>query len=146
MIEWKVTVNKRVISRDTEEDVALTPSAFWPVTLRRKLEKLLEGKTARKGRVRPDDTSIVVSVNNRSQRDLTKQIQVVEKELSRLSKKLKQRQGKYFGCKLRNGDYQVIHSRTINKLAETILYLEVLAWIHVKITLSSVFFYEPRLV
>ena len=72
MIEWKVTVNKRVISRDTEEDVALTPSAFWPVTLRRKLEKLLEGKTARKGRVRPDDTSIVVSVNDRSQRDLTK--------------------------------------------------------------------------
>jgi hypothetical protein len=36
------------------------------------LEKLLEGKTARKGRVRPGDTSIVVSVNDRSQRNLTK--------------------------------------------------------------------------
>lgn len=53
MIEWKVTVNKRVISRDTEEDVALTPSAFWPVTLRRKLEKLLDRKTAREGRMTP---------------------------------------------------------------------------------------------
>lgn len=38
MMEWKVTVNKRVISRDTEEDVALTPSAFWPVTLRQARE------------------------------------------------------------------------------------------------------------
>jgi hypothetical protein len=27
-IEWKVRVNKKVISRDTEEDVALTPSAY----------------------------------------------------------------------------------------------------------------------
>jgi hypothetical protein len=27
-IEWKVIVNKKVISRDTEEDVALTPSAY----------------------------------------------------------------------------------------------------------------------
>ncbi|TQB67486.1 hypothetical protein MPDQ_005492, partial [Monascus purpureus] len=72
MIEWKFTVNKRVISRGTKEDVSLTPSAFWPLTLGRKLEKLLEGKTARKGRVRPDDTSNVVSVNDRSQRDLTK--------------------------------------------------------------------------
>jgi hypothetical protein len=72
MIEWKVTVNKKVISRDTEEDVALTPSAYWSVILRGKLEKLLQGKTSREGRVRSDDTSIVVSVNDRSQRDLTK--------------------------------------------------------------------------
>lgn len=26
-IEWKVTVNKKVLWRNTEEDVALTPSA-----------------------------------------------------------------------------------------------------------------------
>ncbi|OQD82597.1 hypothetical protein PENANT_c020G06751 [Penicillium antarcticum] len=43
--EWKVTVNKKVLSRDTEEDVALTPSASWPTTLKGKLEKFLEGKT-----------------------------------------------------------------------------------------------------
>ncbi|KAJ5261107.1 hypothetical protein N7478_011702 [Penicillium angulare] len=71
-IEWKVTVNKKVISRDTEQDVALTPSAYWPMTLRGKLEKLLAGKTSSKGRVRSDDTSIVVYVNDRSQRDLIK--------------------------------------------------------------------------
>lgn len=39
-IEWKVTVNKKVISRDTEEDVAPTPSAYWPMALKCKLEKL----------------------------------------------------------------------------------------------------------
>jgi hypothetical protein len=46
-IEWKVTVNKKVLSRDTEEDVVLTPSAYWPKTLKGKLEKLLEGKIPR---------------------------------------------------------------------------------------------------
>ncbi|KAJ5500650.1 hypothetical protein N7453_009701 [Penicillium expansum] len=71
-IEWKVTVKKKVISRDTEEDVALTPSAYWSLTLKGKLEKLIQGKTSRKGRVKPDDTSIIVSVNDRSQRDLLK--------------------------------------------------------------------------
>ena len=83
-------LNKKVISRDTEEDVALTPSAYWPVNLRPKLEKLLEGKTSRAGRVRSDDTSIVVSVNDRSQRDLTKRFEnlnidwtAVEKQLLR---------------------------------------------------------------
>lgn len=63
-------LNKKVISRDTEDDVALTPSAYWPVILRPKLKMCLEGNTAGRGRARPDDTSIVVSVNDRSQRDL----------------------------------------------------------------------------
>ncbi|CAG8263094.1 unnamed protein product [Penicillium salamii] len=89
-IEWKVMVNKKVISRDTEEDVALTPSAYWPMTLKCKLEKLLEGKASYKGRVRSDDTAIVVSVNDRSQRDLMKRFDhfyidwtTVEKQLLR---------------------------------------------------------------
>lgn len=88
MIEWKVTVNKRVISRDTEEDFALTLSAFWPVTLRRKLEKLLESKTTRKSRVRTDDTWIVVSVNDRSQRDLTKRFDNLDVEWTAVGKQL----------------------------------------------------------
>jgi hypothetical protein len=71
-IEWKVTVNKEVLSRDTEEEVALTPSAYWPMTLKGKLKNLLEGKTPGKRRINSDDTSVVVSVNDRSQRDLMK--------------------------------------------------------------------------
>jgi hypothetical protein len=39
------------------------------MTLKGKLERLLEEKIPRKGRVRSDDTSIAVPVNDRSQRD-----------------------------------------------------------------------------
>jgi hypothetical protein len=56
------------------------------------LEKLIQGKTSRKGRVKPDDTSIIVSVNDRSQRDLLKRFDhldidwtAVEKQLLRWS-------------------------------------------------------------
>ena len=28
-IKWKVTVNKKVISRDTEQDLVLAPMAYW---------------------------------------------------------------------------------------------------------------------
>ncbi|OQE68824.1 hypothetical protein PENNAL_c0145G00226 [Penicillium nalgiovense] len=87
-IEWKVTVNKKVLSRDTEEDVVLTPSAYWPMTLKGKLEKLLEGKTPGKGRVRSDDTSIVVSVNDRSQRDLMKRFDHLDIDWTAVEKQL----------------------------------------------------------
>ena len=87
-IEWKVTVNKKVLSRDTEEDVALTRSAYWPMTLKGKLEKLLEGKTLRNGRVKSDDTSIVVSVNDRSQRDLMKRFDHLDIDWAAVEKQL----------------------------------------------------------
>ncbi|CEJ61521.1 hypothetical protein PMG11_10052 [Penicillium brasilianum] len=87
-IEWKVMVNKKVISRDTEEDVALTPSAYWPMTLKCKLEKLLEGKPSYKGRVRSDDTAIVVSVNDRSQRDLMKRFDHLDIDWATVEKQL----------------------------------------------------------
>ncbi|KAJ5531481.1 hypothetical protein N7527_004874 [Penicillium freii] len=86
--EWKVTVNKKVLSQDTEEDVALTPSAYWPTTLKGKLEKLLEGKTPGKGRVKSDDTSIVVSVNDRSQRDLTERFDYLDIDWTAVEKQL----------------------------------------------------------
>ena len=63
-IEWKVKVNNRSVSEDT--------SAYWPLVLREKLHKVIEEKVARKRRVRSDDTSILVSINDRKQRDLKK--------------------------------------------------------------------------
>lgn len=74
MIEWKVKVNNRLAAQDAEQDVALSPSAYWSLVLKNKLDNLLERKISHRRRVRSDDASTVVSVNNRTQRDLTKGI------------------------------------------------------------------------
>ncbi|KAJ5993082.1 hypothetical protein N7451_008806 [Penicillium sp. IBT 35674x] len=69
-------MNKKVISRDTEEDVALAPSAYWSLTLKGK------------GGARSDDTSIVVSVNDRSQRDLLKRFDHLDIDWTAVEKRL----------------------------------------------------------
>jgi hypothetical protein len=71
-IEWKVTVNNRVVAKDTEPDLVLAPSAYWVKVLRQKLESRVKTKTQRSRRVRSEDTAVAVSVNDRSQRDLNK--------------------------------------------------------------------------
>jgi hypothetical protein len=60
------------VSKDTEEDVVLAPSAFWQLSLEKKLEKDLRRKTARHRQLRPDDTVIVASTTDRTKRNLTK--------------------------------------------------------------------------
>jgi hypothetical protein len=71
-IEWKVVVNNKVVAKDTEQDLVLVPNAYWHLCLKPKVEKLLDKKVAHNKHVEFDDTSVVVSVNDRSQRDLTK--------------------------------------------------------------------------
>jgi hypothetical protein len=72
LIEWKVTLNNKLITKDTEQDLVLAPNFYWSPFLRPKLEKLPRKKLSPNKRVRPDDTNVVVSVTERSERDLTK--------------------------------------------------------------------------
>jgi hypothetical protein len=71
-IEWKVTLNGKLISKDTEQNFVLAPTFYWPLFLKPKLEKLLCKKVSSNRRVTPDDTNVVVSVAERFERDLTR--------------------------------------------------------------------------
>jgi hypothetical protein len=74
VIEWKVTLNNRVLAKDTEQDLVFQPSLYWQ-KIKEKAERIMEQKKARNQRVRSDDTTVVVAVNERSQRDLTKRFE-----------------------------------------------------------------------
>jgi hypothetical protein len=60
------------LTNDTEQNLVLAPGAFWDQTLKPKLHQLLAKKTPRNKCYEPDETNVVVSVTDRSQRDLTK--------------------------------------------------------------------------
>jgi hypothetical protein len=85
-----VVVNNKVVAKDTEQDLVLVPTAHWYLCLKPKVEKLLSKKVAHNRHVEFNDTSVVVSVNDRSQRDLTKRFDnmdvdwfVIERQLIR---------------------------------------------------------------
>jgi hypothetical protein len=61
-IEWKLTINNKGVSKDTEQDLVLVPGAFWRTALRPKLEKLLHKKIPPNKSFKADDTNITVSV------------------------------------------------------------------------------------
>lgn len=77
-----------MVAKDTEQDLVLVPAAYWHIYLKPKVEKLSGRKVANNKHVEYNDTSVVVSVNNRLERDLTKRFNnididwlVVEKQL-----------------------------------------------------------------
>jgi hypothetical protein len=65
-IVWKVTLNKKLISKDTEQYLVLAPQYYWSFSLRPKLERLVRRKLSQYEDVTCDDTSIVVTNTSRS--------------------------------------------------------------------------------
>ena len=78
-VEWKVTHsernkrNKKVVSRDTEQDIVLAPAAYWTQILQPKVRRILRKKIGLDGKPRAEETIVMVSVNDRAERKLTKQ-------------------------------------------------------------------------
>jgi hypothetical protein len=67
-----VGINNKKLSKDTEQGAVLAPAIYWGFCLKDKVDKLLCRKLPRGRQVKCDDTSVVASVNDRSERDLTK--------------------------------------------------------------------------
>lgn len=87
IIEWKVTINNRVVSKDTEQDLELKPRFYWQA-ITEKAKKIIGRKKNSNQRVRLDDITIVVSVNDRKHRDLTKQFEYTDVDWTAIEKQL----------------------------------------------------------
>ena len=66
-----MTLDHRVLVKDTEQDLDSTPSLCWE-KIEQEAERLLHQRINHGRRVRLDDTTVIVSVNNHSRHDLTK--------------------------------------------------------------------------
>jgi hypothetical protein len=88
-IEWKVRVNNREVSKDTEQDLVLAPASYWRLFLKLNLEKVLLRKMVAKNRtVKCEDTKIVVTITERSERDLTKRFDDTDIDWSVIERQL----------------------------------------------------------
>ncbi|KAF4921187.1 hypothetical protein CGCF245_v015639 [Colletotrichum fructicola] len=101
-LEWKLTANNRTVSKDSEPNLVLAPGDFWEMTLQSKLSNLVAKKLTANKTFKPDDTTVIVSVRDRSEEDLVERFddldiewEVVETQLRtwshlyRAGKKLK---------------------------------------------------------
>jgi hypothetical protein len=70
--EWKLAMNSKAIARYTKPNLVLAPNAFWTTILRPKLNKLSARKLPQNKFFRADNTTVVVSVTDRTDRDLIK--------------------------------------------------------------------------
>lgn len=87
LIEWRVKLNNRVVVKDTEQDLTFWLSSYWE-QIKEDANNILRRKIARSRRVRLDDTDLVLSVNDRSQRDITKHFEGTGVDCTAVEKQL----------------------------------------------------------
>jgi hypothetical protein len=87
-LEWKAVLKTKRLGMNTEEDVFLSPKAFWEATLRHSLDTSLERESSQHNRPEPYDNLVVMSVNKRAERDLTKEFIGLEVDWSLIEEKL----------------------------------------------------------
>jgi hypothetical protein len=80
--------NKRTLATDTERDITLELLAYWRHFLYPRLKKLLKKKYTMDSQPRLEDVSAVVSVNDRSERDLRKHSDGSKMEWTKLEEQL----------------------------------------------------------
>ena len=68
-IEWKLMINKTVVSKNTEEDIVLEPTSHGPHILLPYLEELLKRKVPSPRSATAEDTGVRVKVAERSEDD-----------------------------------------------------------------------------
>lgn len=86
-IEWKVIINNKVVSDNTEQDLVLAPASYWQLFLQPNLAEVLRRKASRNRNVRCDDTKVMVSVTGRSERPFKKTFRDTEIDWSVVEKK-----------------------------------------------------------
>lgn len=69
---WKVTLNNKLVGRDTEQDLVLAPQYHWSFILRSKLRRLVQKKVLNHGKLKCDDVNVVVKNTGRSDRPLVR--------------------------------------------------------------------------
>jgi hypothetical protein len=87
-VEWKAVLNTKRIGMNAEENVFLTPGAFWDAALHGKIDEALSRELATQDRPEPCNTVVVVSVNKRAERDITKEFLGLDVDWSIIGEKL----------------------------------------------------------
>ncbi|KAJ6436642.1 reverse transcriptase domain protein [Purpureocillium lavendulum] len=85
VMEWKVAFNNRKIRMHTEDNLVVAPSEFWSEKLCAKIRDI--AKTTSKPS-RPDSSTIVVSVNEKSEPAITKSFAELEIDWSSVERQL----------------------------------------------------------
>jgi argonaute-like protein implicated in RNA metabolism and viral defense len=84
-MEWKLTVNKRVAAKQTEDNLVVASSDFWNEELAVKLEEIVK---LRDKPCKTEAITIVVSVNDRAEYDIIKRFQKLEIDWLMIEKRL----------------------------------------------------------